>query len=136
MNRASLTVFILAIAMGSEVIASPFADPTKPYDKESPKKTTLQSNLFSNKIDEQKNLAIAQWPVSFIKIYPNQSHKNWAIIDGRRVGVGSEVFGGQVISLSKKRLDLRSGHKRRALILLECENHSISKCGGMYYIVE
>jgi hypothetical protein len=121
------------MAIIGKAIAAPFADPTKPYVEEAPE-ISLQSNLFSVG-KELTKLANARWQVGFLKIYPNKSQKNWAMIEGRRVGVGSEVFGGRVVALSKKRLELQQSHKRRSLILLECDSQAGNSCNSMYYIV-
>ncbi|MBF0446429.1 MAG: hypothetical protein HQL68_12665 [Magnetococcales bacterium] len=137
MSRASILFLTLAILISGKAIASPITDPTKPYVEEIPV-VNLQTNLFTDKQD-LTTLANACWQVGFIKIYPNNPNKNWAMIEGRRVGVGSTVLGGRVVSLSRKRLELRQGNKRRSLILLDCDSigdiQSSSDCKSMYYIV-
>ncbi|MBF0358799.1 MAG: hypothetical protein HQL70_09345 [Magnetococcales bacterium] len=89
----------------------------------------------------------SRWRVGVQKIYPESGEKNWVIIQGRRIGVGSSVLGGQVIYLGEKRLEIQQGHERRVLNLFDCSATSAEKavwngedsgagCHGRFFMVE
>jgi hypothetical protein len=131
-SKASILVLTIAILISGKAIAAPFTDPTKPYVEETPE-VNLKSDIFSEE-NESTKLVNARWQAGFIKIYQNNSNKNWAIIEGRKVGVGSTILGGRVVSLNKKQLKIQQGHKSRTLFLLDCDSAD-ADCNSMYYII-
>jgi hypothetical protein len=131
-RKASTLALTIAILISGNGIAAPFADPTKPYVEET-LEINLQSDIFA-KGKDSTTLVNARWQVSFIKTYPNNSNKNWALIEGRRVGVGSTILGGRVLSFNKKQMEIQQGHEIQTLILLECDSAD-ADCNSMYYFV-
>ncbi|MBF0194502.1 MAG: hypothetical protein HQL71_08075 [Magnetococcales bacterium] len=136
MIKALIVVLTIAIFLSGKAIAAPLPDPTKPYVEEV-QEINLKIDIFADGNNSEK-ITNARWQVSFIKTYPNNSNKNWAMIEGKRVGVGSAILGGRVVSLSKKRLEIQKGHEKKVLVLLKCNITNIGRygdCIGMYYTV-
>jgi hypothetical protein len=150
LKRSLLTLIIyLSLPIQGHTLEFPHPDPTIAPSHTTPsfydhQKATLQTNIFTTNHPDPLQTQ-SHWLVELIKIYPNNRDNNWAIIQGKRVGIGSKVLGGVVVALSKNRLELQHGAEYRSLILLSCEALSEerlasfpepSHCQGLYFFIE
>ena len=122
--------------------APPFSDPTIPFST-----TRFDSHLEEDLFSDFSFHTRSRWRVGLRKIYPGREDRSWILIEGRRVGVGSSLLGGQVISLTQERLLLQQGEVQRSLLLLECDSDlpayvnvrnggDIEPCQGRFFQLE
>ena len=127
-----------------DAASAPFVDPTMPFYS-AQTKVNLETDLFSEDTS-QPVLALGRWQVGLLKIFPARSGQNWAMIQGRRVVVGSSILGGRVVAIGKKQLELRRGQERRSLLLRGCTTSRVfpnaskdlyieQPCSGIYFVL-
>ena len=106
----------------------------------------IKKNLFAPDQD-LKAFTHSRWPVSLLKTFPENPNKNWAMIQGREIKIGTDFLGGKVITLSNDRMQLKADQVTRSLILLDCSNTPTNlaisrvlypgeRCQGMFFALE